>query len=411
MHSKYFKYVSILAFAALAALSGVGCTERSTSADKFIIGDKVTESSAAIRRDGEQASRIAVFDRNVGRIHLFATTDLAFLKSFTVDRPESAHYVLYSEAGGYIVDLSEKHLTIIKGSGETVRDPVRFSGNPLSTIFRPDQGLLAIYDDRNSLVLMKLSADGQVTDFWEAGVLIDEEKTILSGDMTDDGRLVFALAGETLAVIDMQNAITQKKWGGSNLTTFTHTIDRVAWVGIPRGQSNLVMVAGSSHVALIDLTLKAVSGTPLDLEHRRVLHYSKSVDPHLILDGSPGTMIFTRSGALSTRDIPARTLGHVWASSLDLGKQVWQIIDFSNWKGLSEEDREPTGRAHSRYDFGTMRGTDSRELPDGPRVELMQSTSFGYFATSKFGHAASFSPADPTRDQHVKGFNVPYLRK
>jgi hypothetical protein len=422
MDSKFtsFKIARLLALFSLALLAAA-CSGRSSNSDAFLVGEKVRVTTSALNRNGEQVAKIAVFDRNVGRIHQFDTATLALLKSVSVLNPSEPHFVYYSEQGDYIVDLSKKHLSIISAAGTVQNDPIRFTGVPISTIFHqllppaapaPGFHLAVIYDDRNSVGMLQLTTEGRVVDSWVGGSMVSEDKTIYAGDMTDDGRLILALGNNTLAIVNTMDAIAQKQWPNSKIL-FTHALTNLKWIAAVRGQPNLILAAGSQQVALIDLNLQAVVGTPIDLAGRGVEAYSKMVDPHIILSGKPYTLIYVKAGVLASRDVLPNASAHVLRSTLNVLKQTWSFIDYEGWLEFTdgvEVQKSTRHRMMSSYDFTNMRNTDNRLLSDVPNVELMKNGAFGFYLDSRLGHAAVFAPEGGV-DQEIRAFNLPYLSR
>lgn len=402
-------------FPLMFALLAAACSGRPSNSDTNIIGEKPRTMTTALNRNGEQMSKIAVFDKNVGRIHQFDTATLALLKSFPVKNPGEPHFVLYADKGDYLFDLSRKHLAIIGGAGWVQDDPIRFTGNPVSTIFRPDLGIAIVYDDRNSVGIMKLADDGKVVASWVGGALVSGDSTIHAGDMTEDGRLVLALGNNTIAIVNVAEAVANTKdasWPSSTIL-FTHAIEDMKWLAAVRGQKDLMMVVGSKQVALLDLASKSVVGTPVEIGGRGVEIYSKAVDAHVVLGGRPYTMVYPKGGALATRDVLPNGDKHLLRSTLDLEKQTWSFIDYDGlleYSDVIEVQKSTRRRMMSRYDFSSMLNTDNRALPDTPFLELMKTSTFGFFLDSRLGHASVFAP-ESGADQEIRAFNLPYLSR
>src|SRR5262249_11409495 len=152
--------------------------------------------------DGEQNDKVVFFDETTRRIHQFDMQHMTHDRSLSVDSPGAKHYVLFHQQGNYIVDLTDKHLTVF-GANTTAHDPIHFEGKPVSAAFSPELGYLVIYDDLQSVGVIKLSADGQVAGAHVFGSELADGVSISAGEILPDGHLALAMTEGSVYLVDL----------------------------------------------------------------------------------------------------------------------------------------------------------------------------------------------------------------
>jgi hypothetical protein len=147
MDSKNKIQESILLFAVATLFFSCGQGNKSGDDGDHMIGQKL-ESIAPLRAsDGEQKQKVSLYDPVVKKIHQFDLNQMGVLRTLAVLNPDEKHFVLDSGTSNYIVDLSEKHISIFDKNSNPQHEPIQFLGVPKSAAFRPDLGWLVTYDD------------------------------------------------------------------------------------------------------------------------------------------------------------------------------------------------------------------------------------------------------------------------
>src|SRR5689334_581872 len=112
--------VSLICSAGLVACSAHIAGEENGD---YLIGNP-TQSVAALNTPDEgQSQSLVIFDKTVRRIHQFDLTAMTHKRSFAVRNPDNEHYVLYGQSGDYIVDLSQKGLSIFNKYDQANHQP------------------------------------------------------------------------------------------------------------------------------------------------------------------------------------------------------------------------------------------------------------------------------------------------
>lgn len=387
-------------------LTGCGAGAPEQHPDEYIVGQPLSEISGLTDDQGKDSTSMAIYDSNVGRIHQFNLTSMTLERSLSVINPGIEHYVLYHDVGNYVIDLSTKHISVFNHVGRAQHQPIRMMGTPKSAAFRPSLGYLVLYDDQHSVGIMKLNDQGDVSNAWVGGPLLADGATIMSGDVDEKGRLVLALTGGTIAVVDLQQTLFGRRW---DFQTFNVNLTDVKWIAPVPGSPDHYLANAQEGIALIDVVAKTVSVTriPDGFEVRKM---SKVIDPHIILQNDQEIrLLFVRGGTIQS--IPSfKQSTNMLASHLNLKTGTWTFIDSTSprWSFFEIPNADKKSRVIKRYEVNGMGGLGTFGIPDDATVQLME-RSYLVLYPSKLGKASTFSLVGDTQVDAKDGFNVPYI--
>jgi hypothetical protein len=376
MRSKNLLILTSLIILSVSSLVGCG-TSLPSDTDENLIGNKLQAVSAFRKSDGSANSTIAVFDEQLRKIHEFDVEGMKKTRTLKVENPGEQHFVAHSPEGGYIVDMTLKGLTVFEKSGRAQVNPIKLQGKPKSAVFAPDLGYLIMYDELQSVGMIKLSAEGKVTNAVGLGPLLGEDATIVSGDLSGDGRLVLSMSNGYVYIVNVAQTIVQKKWVFSKLAIQNGPY---SWVAPIRGQPQRMLMRNRSTIAIVDLD----SGN--SISSLSIPGTVKKVDPHIITQeaGDKVNLIYVQNGVLTTR-ILYRNVEYVVKSQLDLASDEWRLMHgndryvydiFSNELNLVK-----SGRRLERYRVSDLFAQGLTALADTAQVYLGADYIFSLFPT------------------------------
>lgn len=398
--------ISILIFSFINVGCGDGGDNKYSNGN-YVIGNSLSEVSTLASRFGEDSKKAAIFDRTTRKIHVFDAESFVHEVAYSVTNPQDDHYVLYSDEGNYIVNLSSKQLTVFDENGNAQHDPIKFAGTPVSAAFRPDLGSLVVYDDLQSVGMLKLEANGRVSGAWVGGAVFDESDTILSGDISDGNKLILAISDGSLRVVDIEKSIVEKKWESQKLAI---GVTDIKWISAVPGQANQILMRSNDEIILFDYiantTLSNINFTDDDFI---ALKYSREKTPHVILKHKSQPLfkiVYADNGVLnSKRLLPPK--GSIMISMLD--KEVDSLnlvmVDFEYSANAYNDVRE--SRRLLQYRFSDMLAINEKAVPNNAEIQITNKYIFSLFP-SELGYVTRSDIADSSFKE-IKGFNLKYI--
>jgi hypothetical protein len=389
-----FKTKIIFCLSSLVLISSCGPVAQSDG-NADVIGQKLESITPLRATDGEQKKKVSLYDPVVKKIHQFDLNQMTVLRTLPVLFPSEKHFVLDSGSSNYIVDLSEKHISIFDRFSIPQHQPIQMQGVPRSAAFRPDLGWLIVYDDLQSVGVLKLSDEGQVVDKYIFGSVVDGTNSIVSGDLLDDGRLVLALSDNSLSFVDLQASLALKpkpKWIATNQpTTFT----KINWIAPLAANKNRLLIKTNTQIILYDHSTQAVVQS-LDVYSGDVIKLSKSFDPHVVIKTGPTSMklIYTDGMALLSRAFELKDeVLPILHSDLDLKNDKWTYVYLKNTHGYSlfnDVNQRVEQRQLVRFRISDKLPLQNKAIQDRTQIKL---TSDFYFALypSVLGRAEVYS--------------------
>ncbi len=387
-------------------ISLIACDIEPKNQPNHLIGEELKEVSSLTASGGQDQENIAMFDPTVNRVHQFNLATNTLVRSFKVRNPGVEHYVLYDQAGNYIVDLTKQGITIFDKNNEAIHDPITMFGKPISAVFRPDLGYLVIYDDLMSVGVIRLDANGRVLQAKVFGASFGSE-TIAAGDLDENGRLILALSDGSVSLINLATSLNTGVWTSSRVAV---SLGNVRWLAPIRGSPDKILVVQNDKISMANLATVTVVDGPSIL-NRNVLFYGKSPDGHVIFrDSNDSALIkvaYAGGTSVTTKQI-AFAPRYIISSRLDLTNDSWTLLGAQ--KGSYDWDLKKnifTSRQMRRWSFASLAANFDQKMPDRANVEMNTNRAFALFP-SKMGRATNYNLISNSA-RELLHFNVRFI--
>lgn len=381
---KNFAVVSAL----MMILMSCGAPDLSTN-DENVIGTKLDSISALRSSSGTDSSNVVLFDPTIKKIHQFNLDQMSVVRTLGVLNADQPHYVLHDNAGNYIVDLSLKHISIFDKNSNANHNPIQFFGTPISAAFRPELGLLVMYDDLQSAGVVKMDSNGVVQKARVLGSIVSNDLTIATGDLLEDGNLVLGLSDQSIAEIDVAQSLAEEKWVPVIQPT---GLIEIVWIAPVPAKPRLLLIKSKQQVSLYDLDSKAVISSVVVTGS--IEKYSKVFNPHIIerVDSRTLKLIFTDGVTIQTR-VLNNQYKTILSSDLDLNKNTWTFVEANYYTfdpQINNTNIYKYKREIVRYQVSNMLALQSKFIPDRAEVKLANDFFFCLFP-SDLGYATKNS--------------------
>jgi hypothetical protein len=364
-----------------------------TKKDENIIGDALKDVSALNNDNGVEQSKVVLYDEVVGRIHQFDLLTNTHVKSVRSLEPTGEHTVLYDQTADFIVDMTNKNVTIFDSNGKGAPSPLHFVGTPVSAAFRPSLGYLVIYDNLMSVGILKIGPTGGVLKFGMRGPLLGSIETIAAGDVDGNGRLILAMSSGTIAIVDLEATLNQDQWV---YTSFASGLTDIKWLAPVRGDTDKFMTVSSGKISLFQVSTQTIIDQQ-DIDNTDVVKYSKSIDPHVLTaEGNLLKLHYVEGAALQTRQV-TKQIYFLIASRLDKTGNTWSIVN-SNSSSVKKN------RTVKQWRFSDMLALSEVPLRDESKLELASHSVFQLFP-SPMGYALNLD-LFKTTNAEIKNFNL-----
>ncbi len=385
------------------ALLQVACTEAPNGEpDEEIIGVRLQNISSLNLVNGEEPQNLALFDETIRKVHWFDLAKMKHLRAFGVQFPESPHYVLQKD-NGYVIDITQKGLAVYSIQGLVKMNPIRMQGKPLSAAFREDLGWLVLYDDTNSIGILKIDNNGEIEGSWIGGPILGDGYSVAAGDINAQGTLVLSLRsekstnGDRLALVDLEATIASSQWQYTSIDDLG--FERIRWLAPIPGTSDQILVRSEGQIAALDLSSKSVISS-LDTDGYQVEKYSKAYDPHVILrklgsssrDDYKALTDEIKIVRFDNNEVAGLSLTkrprYIVSSHLDLKRNQWTYIDRKDapYDPFADKNEQKQTRTLVRHEFKSLGTQQSIPISDGVQVELSPKFLFSLHA-SDLGYA------------------------
>lgn len=395
---------------ALAALSGcAGGIGGSGPHDDFVIGQKLTETSAA-----SDQSQVVLFDKTVRIIHEFDLSGLRVLRSMPVRNPQQPHSVLFEQGSGLIADFSDGHMTLFDRASVRTEDPVLMVGKAISYAINPTMNRLVVYDDMSTIGLIQYSATGSVVNTFVGGPSFEvgTDSTVTAGDLLDNGQLALALSNGKIALVDFAATLGAQAWQSTLITT-TLTTSKIKWVAPIHGVNDRIFVLTDGAAALVSLVDGSIIAKRDLAASEKVKVMSKATDGHLVLQTTAGLiLVYSNAGgnAVLSKSLNIRT-DRVFNSRYSSTEDAWSFIDSRDeWSWTyNAQEGETKDRHLRRYQVSSMRAVTNMPLPDTAQLDISQRYVFALYP-SELGKGERLGITDGSSNV-IRGFNAPYIHQ
>lgn len=394
-------------------LSACGKPQLKDKGNDNVIGQSL-ESIAPLRDSGgAEKQSVALFDDVIKKIHQFNLLNMSVERTLSVLNPDSKHYVLHSGLSNYIIDFSEKQISIFDANSVAQHQPISFQGKPKSAAFRPDLGILVMYDDLQSVGVIKLSSTGQVTAAHVFGSRLAVGTSIVSGDLLNDGRLILALSDNSIAIVDLNASLAASP--RSLIATIIPTgLTKMNWIAPIPGAADRILIktdAPTAQVILYDFVAKQVV-QQIALGDDEIIKLSKSYDPHVIVKTSESSqkLIYAKGITLQTLDVNlvGRSVSPILDSDLDITNDTWTYVYLSNYRNnflfFNDVNQAKDLRTLVRTRVTDGLPLQSKPLPDRAQIKLSVNYFFALYP-APLGWAERYSIMTPEKAE-MKFFNL-----
>lgn len=420
MHFKNttIKYLLLLTL----SLFMISCDSSHSAYNENIIGSRL--STTSFTSDSENTERLNLFDDTTRRIHSFELNKEITMSSFAVLNPEDTHYILASNDTGFVADLSRSQLSIYRYDGSMDRDVINFMGEPISSDYDKASGYLVVYDNLQSVSLLKINTAGHIESLWVGGPIISDGGTILAGEVNNED-LILSLSDNSLAIVDMKESIRQEKWVYRLDTPSLN--ENIKWVASI--SEDVILYQTDKNLVLYDYTNALVIDQKSFPDDYYTQAYSKSGNPHVVYNGKrfkgifadtsdvtfDGTLIsYVEGNEIKSKELMShRDSEGFYQSRLDLSKNLWSYIEAG---GASREEdfvmshsMETTNRRLLSFRFSDMLALTNMDLPDHAKVKRTQEDVFALYP-SELGYAERINIESEDQSE-IRNFNVPYIQE
>lgn len=408
------KLLSVLAFICGVGLVGCGYHYNPGDDDRDNLVGNLTKDVAALTTPDEgQAQSLVLFDKTVRRIHQFDLTAMSHVRSFGVRNPDIPHYVLYGNNGNYIVDLSEKGLSIFNRHDQATHNPIPFQGKPISAAFLPSKGLVIVYDDLMTVGMLKLDNNGDVVKKWRGGAAIANGNTIAAGDLNSSGQLILALSDGSVVVTNPEASMDAQNWVKDDPNPIVTGLTDIRWLAPLPKTPTQVMIRSSGKLSLLDLTTRTIISS-YDIKDS-VVKVSKFNDPHVVMkNGTQIKVAYVESSQISVKtfylSVGKFEMNTLLSSNLDLTKNTWSFVDTTDYLDyfyFNDLDASKKNRRFVRYDFAQVVATHKMNVANDTQVEIANDFIFALFPRA-LGYAVRYD-VDTERQSELARFNLKYI--
>ncbi len=349
----------------------IGCESSSIKDQEYIVGTRLDNISS--QSDVDNGDTVSLFDKFSSRIHIFNINTMELSESYEVANPKDEHFLIASEPGEFVIDLSRSQITIFSRVHGINRNPIHFLGTPVSSAFNQTNRILIIYDDLNSVGILKLNEQGLVLKSWVGGPIIAGDSSILAGDITSSGNLIVSRSDNSLAIVDLEQSLDQQDWVYTEQTLSRNNIKWLAPIGVDKVlfQSDEALVL-YDYVAEVEIDI-------LDTVDLDTKLYSKITDAHVLYKDLNDNYTLAFSDGLSIRTRLLTNIGpnNILQSTLNISQDQWSIVksNFQNRLNYNHEmffiNSVSYQRVVNSFRFSDMLSLSIQDLPD--KAQLKQS--------------------------------------
>lgn len=373
--------------------------------DEYVIGEKLKDVTSLNNPLAAGVNKVVMHDTVSNRLHQFDLNTMKIERSLPAGAPGQQHTVLYDLVGNYVIDFSNKHMTVFDRYDRPQYNPLQFVGTPVSASFRPQLGLLIVYDTLSSVGMLKFDGDGVVTKNWMGGPILGDTLAVTAGDVSEGGQLVLGMSDGSFAIVDPIAAMNAQAWPA--VVPLNVGLADIKWIAPVRGQPDLVLVSTGTSLSVLNIQTRAIVSGPKTVTGQ-IIKYSKSVDAHVIARvnlGSSITVHYVEGGVLKERT-KAQISSLVTHSRLDTVADRWTLI-LAHGGGDRNVPREVRNREVMSWRWSDWLSQGNFNIANWAKIEITPKSAF-VLHPSKLGWAQNYDLVSK-RVQDEKGFNVPYV--
>lgn len=374
-----------------------------------LIGDRITRNSGLVQGSNWSGDHFWFHDVVRQRIHKIDVKNFAYMLSLDAlpaKNRNTANSLFSPSEADWVVEMTYKDLRVISPDGSILANPFSFQGEPKSVSWDSDTRNLIIYDDLKSVVMSKLTTEGDIAAKAILGSNLDsaaEDSEILTGDLDDQSRLILFMANNQFAVVDFDATISGEKW---IYTTFDLPgITQVDWIAPLKTKNNRALLSSNEGLFLIDYVTQNILDQFNFAENSTIIHRSRNFTPHIIYDsGSVKSVVYPSDDKIqSIKTINFSLMYAVGSSVLDTVKDSYAI------SYATEMNSESIDRV-SRYRISDGLFTSDQQMKNHVGQLIVGEKYAVSIFDSYLGHIQRTDLV--TSDQEMlSGFNEPWYTK
>jgi hypothetical protein len=328
---------------------------------------------------------------------------------------------LASNDSSFFVDLSRSSLSIYNYNGFAQKDVLRLIGTPISSAYNPTTRHLVVYDELNSVHLLKISSTGALKSQWTGGPIVNDNNSILAGDITESGDLVLSLTNGEIAIVDIDQSIQDRQWSFSLDSSLPH--QDIKWISAVA--NNTILYQNKDALVLYDYVTKTILDQKNYPDKYTTAAYGKTSDPHVIYKKhllNRFLIAYVDGAEIKSKEV----LNHqgaeaLYQSRLDLNQNHWSFISTEGrFLEFNQSENSEDGfldsfsiskdnRTAVSYRFSDFLVIANTELPDDTKLKRTQNHVFTLFP-SKLGYAEKIDVFS-SRTEVLRNFNIRYINK
>jgi hypothetical protein len=291
-----------------------------------LIGSPLEKISKVYSYQGSTSEELALFDKVIGKIHVFNVSTMKHLRTLSPLQPEKRHTVIHHPSGSYTIDLSEKSVGIYGKNGNKELNPVQFQGTPISAAFNPQQNIFVFYDSNNNVTILRMSANGNVLQSFVGGPQLSALDSIRAGDVLQNGDLILGLSNRKVIIVDVNLTLTNQQWEVRQELSPTLS-SAIRWIAPLENESDWVMYSNSEAIGILNITNGSIQERLIN--NLEPILFSKSLDPHVILkDGDTSgriEMFFVKNQLIESRALSQQN--YILDSFLSQKDGLWNFVE------------------------------------------------------------------------------------
>ncbi len=412
----HFSKINSTVFLAILGFSMIGCVPHFKSdSDEYLVGNRVETMSSVRSNFSIDTKKISIYDETVHKIHKFDLVNMQHESATPVDAATEKHYVLYNENNDYIVDLYKGGIGIIANDNTKSTLFSEQISRPVSGVLDASNNTLVVYDEMQTVALVKLNASGKVLDAWLGGNGLSLDATITAGDLITSNILALALSNGKIALVDINNTLASKEW--KYTLTPAIGVGVIKWLAPVQGNSNKFFLHSSDNKIFVFDNNTGTITSKYDMSSDEIIMlYSKNGNPHILMFSTSNykmlKIAYLESENVVTRTLYKQEYSTVLHSSLNQTKNEWSTVSTTT-TGYQESylslDSIKTNRKFQKYRLSDLLGLNSTIIDDRGKVRIADNFIFQLFP-SELGYATRYN-INTKSVTELKLFNVRHIQK
>jgi len=279
--------IFIFTFCGCGSSSSPNSRAFDSSANEFSIGRSPSAINTAYLWGQEDDKNVINVDQSGRFLMHFQTEPFAHMKTLSLPFNNHNQKIVSGLQAQYHISISEDNYAIIKQDNTQHINPIELISRIESIAFDPNEQLVVLTDEFQSMALLSLSEEGEVINSWKAGSLFPDKQYATAGTMASDGRLVVALGEKTIAVVDLKETIINKQWIFDSFEIIEAS--GIRWLATASNIENTILVESGNVIYSVDISAQMVVDQFILDESIQIINKYYDYNPHYIMQGAIST--------------------------------------------------------------------------------------------------------------------------